>query len=76
MSLDGAPECLSYSGPTLAIVIGHRTVDKVRADTSICTLHTAGYRSNKAIIAAADAVVLEARKAAARKEVFGDDDAP
>jgi hypothetical protein len=25
----------AYSGPTLAIVIGHRTVDKVRADTSI-----------------------------------------
>ena len=28
----------AYGGPTLAIVIGHRTVDKVRADTSISTL--------------------------------------
>ena len=27
-----------YSGPKLAIVIGHRTVVKVRADTSISTL--------------------------------------
>ena len=73
LSLDGQPECLqwAYTG----ICDRAPMVDKVRADTSISTLHL-GYKSNKAIKSTADEEGLEARKAAARREIYGPDDTP
>ena len=44
LTLDGQPECLQWAY-TPTILIGHRTVDKVRADTSISILQ--GTRATK-----------------------------
>ena len=72
MSLDGQPECLqwAYTGNC------DRAPNGGQGSCRYKHLHTAGYKSNKAIKSAADEEELEARKAAARREIYGPDDTP
>jgi hypothetical protein len=72
LSLDGQPECLqwAYTGNC------DRAPNGGQGSCRYKHLHTAGYKSNKAIKSAADEEELEARKAAARREIYGPDDTP
>ena len=72
LSLDGQPECLqwAYTGNC------DRAPNGGQGSCRYKHLYTAGYKSNKAIKSTADEEGLEARKAAARREIYGPDDAP